>query len=67
MKAMRLVVNMFLFCLVCGLTSQSTAMVMWGRSVNLTALFLGKLRLSSLPVLSAHTFASKLVSDNTPS
>ena len=32
-------------CLVCGFTSQSTAMVMSRQSVNLTTLFLGKLRL----------------------
>ena len=30
-------------CLVCGLMSQSTAMVMSRGSVNLTTLFLGKL------------------------
>ena len=30
--------------LVCGLTSQSTAMIMWRQSVNLTKLFWGKLR-----------------------
>ena len=43
--------------LVCGLTSQSTAMVMSRRSINLTNIFLGKLRLCSQPVLWVHTFA----------
>ena len=47
----------------------SKYMVMSGRPVNLNALFLGKLRLlvSGLQALSAHTFASNQVSDNTPS
>ena len=45
-------------CLVCGLTPKSTVMVMSRRSVSLTKphFFQGKLRLSSKPVLSAHTF-----------
>ena len=33
----------FFVCLVCGLTSQSTAMVMSGWSFNLTTLYLDKL------------------------
>ena len=47
-------------CFVCGLTSQSTAMVMSRWSNNLTTLFLGNLRLSGLPVVCAHTFAWNL-------
>ena len=40
-----------------GLTTQSTAMVISRCSVNQATLFLGKLRLSSKPVLCAHTLA----------
>ena len=45
---------------VSGLVSQSTAVVMSRWSNNLTTLFLGKLRLSGLPVVCAHTFACNL-------
>ena len=38
--------------LVCGLMSQSIALVISKGSVNPTILFIGKLRLSGLPVLS---------------
>ena len=49
----------YLFCFVCfvALRPKSTAMVMAGQSVHLTALFPGQAWTSSLQVLRAHTFA----------
>ena len=43
-------------CLGWGYMSQSTAMVMWRRSVHLTTLFPGQAWLSGKPVLCAQTF-----------
>ena len=43
----KLVVKCLFVCLVCGLTSLSTAMFMSRQSVKQTRLFLGKLTLSS--------------------
>ena len=43
-------------CLVCGLMSHSTAMVISRRSVYLIILFLGKRRQSGWPIPHAHTF-----------
>ena len=56
---------MFCYCLVCGLTSQSTAMVMSRRSVIPTTLFfLGKLCLSLLVVIQYSVYIHLLVTDN---
>ena len=52
-----------LFGLVCGFTSQSAAIMLLRWSVNLTTLFLVKLRLNGLQVLSAHT---STCTDNSP-
>ena len=49
-----LVVNCLFVCLICGLTSQSTDMVLSRWSVNRTTLFLGKLTLSRPPDKSAY-------------
>ena len=49
--------NIVFLLVKCVLTPQSTAKVMSIRSLNLSLFFLSNLRLSGLPVLSAHTFA----------
>ena len=46
-----------MFCLFWCFTSQSTVMVMGGRSVHLITLFPGQVWTSGSPVICAHTFA----------